>query len=115
MTNFDRQFTSGAFGQLLLHHGEWINYIPDGGAKRPVLALVDRRPPELFNGSDTKIAFIRVKTYDACAPRGIESANVNSGRDKVEVSRRKGADPEELSVYAPPEEDDAGVTSLRVA
>jgi hypothetical protein len=85
---FDSRFAASAFHGLLSQFGESITYWPGFGGSRIVDAIINRDPPELIDGSGNAIkpaALIQV--YNS-RRNGIESLELDTGRDKIEFPLR---------------------------
>jgi len=90
MTVFDDLFKTSGFPMLIEQFGESILYVPLRGEKRPIKAIVDRNPPAPI-GLDGSVVLpeITVSVFNS-RYTGISSLEINTGGDRIEVSRRQG-------------------------
>jgi len=91
MTRHDELFAaSGAAEALLALHGEPVIYRPYGKTPRSIDAIVVREPPATIAEAGSLAARITIKALNN-ALVGISSAQVDTGRDKLDVAQRQGA------------------------
>jgi len=113
-TVFDAHFASAGFPMLLDQFGEPIVYLPSGGGRRSITAIVERNPPSVFDASGNAVlptATIRI--YNSCRS-GISSKEVNTGTDEIEMVSKVGDTiPKRFSLMTPLAQD-SGVTYLAV-
>ena len=113
-TVFDSHFAQSGFPQLLANFGESITYLPSGGGRRSILAIVERNPPAIFDAAGNAIlptATIRVN--NSCRS-GITSSEVDIGTDQIEMVDKIGETiPKTFSLMTMTSQD-AGVTVLAV-
>jgi len=113
-TVFDAHFASAGFPMLLEQFGEPIVYLPSGGGRRSITAIVERRPPSVFDASGNAVlptATIRI--YNSCRS-GISSKEVNTGTDEIEMVLKVGDTiPKRFSLMTLLAQD-SGVTYLAV-
>jgi len=113
-TVFDSHFAEAGFPALLSQFGESITYLPRGGGRRPIDAIVERSPPAVFDASGNAVmptATIRV--YNSCRS-GVASSEVDTGGDEIEMFLKIGdAIPKAFSVMTLLAQD-SGVTHLAV-
>jgi hypothetical protein len=113
-TQFDSHFSAAGFPLLLSEFGESIVYLPRGGGRRSITAIVERNPPAVFDASGNAVmptATIRV--YNSCRS-GISSREVDTGKDEVEMVLRVGETiPKRFSLMTLLSQD-AGVTHLAI-
>jgi hypothetical protein len=111
-TTFDSHFAAAGFPMLLDSFGESVVYFPNGGGRRPILAIVERNPPAIFDASGNAVlptATIRV--YNSCRS-GISSREVNIGTDEIEMIGKVGETvPKRFSLMTMMSQD-SGVTVL---
>ena len=113
-TQFDSHFSAAGFPLLIAEFGESIVYLPRGGGRRPITAIVERNPPAVFDASGNAVfptATIRV--YNSCRS-GISSQEVDTGKDEIEMLLRVGETvPKRFSLMTLLSQD-SGVTHLSV-
>jgi len=113
-TVFDSHFASAGFSMLLEQFGEPIVYLPNGGGRRPINAIVERNPPSVFDASGNAVlptATIRI--YNSCRS-GISSKEVDTGTDEIEMILKVGDTiPKRFSLMTMLAQD-SGVTYLAV-
>lgn len=113
-TVFDSQFASKGFPKLLQQFGESITYLPYGGGRRQILAIVERNPPAILDASGNAVmptATIRV--LNSCRS-GISSSEVDIGKDEIEMILKVGQTvPKRMSLMTM-QAQDSGVTDLAV-
>jgi hypothetical protein len=113
-TVFDAHFASAGFPMLLEQFGEPIVYLPSGGGRRSITAIVERNPPSVFDASGNAVlptATIRI--YNSCRS-GISSKEVNTGTDEIEMVLKVGDTiPKRFSLMTLLAQD-SGVTYLAV-
>jgi len=113
-TVFDAHFASAGFPMLLDQFGEPIVYLPSGGGRRSITAIVERNPPTVFDASGNAVlptATIRI--YNSCRS-GISSREVNTGTDEIEMPLKVGDTiPKRFSLMTLLAQD-SGVTYLAV-
>jgi hypothetical protein len=111
-TVFDSQFAASAFPGLLAQFGESVTYLPKAGGRRPIIAIVERNPPAIFDASGNAVlptATIRVN--NSCRS-GISSREVDIGKDEIEMVGKIGETiPKRFSLMTMTSQD-AGVTVL---
>lgn len=114
VTTFDSHFASAGFPMLLDNFGESVVYFPNGGGRRPVLAIIERNPPAIFDASGNAVlptATIRV--YNSCRS-GIASSEINIGTDEIEFVLKVGQTLPKRFSFMTLMSQDAGVTQLAV-
>jgi hypothetical protein len=113
-TQFDSHFSTAGFPLLLAEFGESIVYLPRGGGRRSIAAIVERNPPAVFDASGNAVmptATIRV--YNSCRS-GIASNEVDTGKDEIEMVLKIGETiPKRFSLMTLLNQD-AGVTHLAI-
>jgi hypothetical protein len=113
-TVFDSHFASAGFPMLMEQFGEPIVYLPSGGGRRSINAIVERNPPAIFDASGNAVmptATIRV--FNSCRS-GISSREVNIGTDEVEMVLKIGETlPKRFSLMTL-QSQDSGVTQLAI-
>jgi hypothetical protein len=113
-TVFDAHFASAGFPMLIEQFGEPIVYLPSGGGRRSITAIVERNPPSVFDASGNAVlptATIRI--YNSCRS-GISSKEVNTGTDEIEMPLKVGDTiPKRFSLMTLLAQD-SGVTYLAV-
>ena len=111
-TVFDSHFAASGFPQLLANFGESITYHPTAGGRRPILAIVERNPPAIFDASGNAVlptATIRV--FNSCRS-GISSRELDIGKDEIEMIGKVGETiPKRFSLMTLMSQD-SGVTVL---
>ena len=111
-TVFDSHFAASGFPQLLDNFGQSITYFPKAGGRRPIVAIVERNPPAIFDASGNAVlptATIRVN--NSCRS-GISSREVDIGTDQIEMVGKIGETiPKRFSLMTITSQD-AGVTVL---
>ena len=111
---FDQHFANAGFPMLLEQFGEPIKYVPSGGGKRSIAAIIERNPPAIFDASGNAVmptATIRV--YNSCRS-GIASQELDTGKDEIEMLGKIGEQvPKRFSVMTLLAQD-SGVTHLAV-
>lgn len=113
MTEFDDAFFSG-FDDLLSFFGEeeQVIYHPRGGrTPRPMDAIVDRSPGEIFIAGDIVVPVLVVRVHNV-ARYGIDHNEIDNG-DKIEVSIKPRAK-RSIRTFKVVENSDGGVTSIAV-
>lgn len=113
-TAFDAHFASAGFPLLLSQFGEPILYLPSGGGRRTVQAIVDRDPPAVFDASGNAVlrtAVIRV--HNSCRV-GISSQELNTGTDEIEIALMVGDSPVKRCSVMSLLSQDSGVTQFSV-
>ena len=113
MTNFDRLFKAKAMPVCQRQFGEWILYRPLGGIPRQIFVIVNRQPiAPVRQASGARTPFIEIEAVND--PRtGIDSALLNTGGDRVDVSFRDG-DPVSIRSITKFLKGIAGVTRFEV-
>lgn len=111
-TVFDSQFAASAFPGLLAQFGESIAYLPKAGGRRPILAIVERNPPAIFDASGNAVLpTATIRTSNSCRS-GISSREVDIGSDQIEmVGKISETIPKTFSLMTMTSQD-AGVTVL---
>ncbi len=111
-TVFDSQFAASAFPGLLDQFGESITYLPKAGGRRPILAIVERNPPAIFDASGNAVLpTATIRTSNSCRS-GISSHEVDIGSDQIEMVGKIGETiPKTFSLMTMTSQD-AGVTVL---
>lgn len=111
-TVFDSQFAASAFPGLLAQFGESIAYLPKAGGRRPILAIVERNPPAIFDASGNAVLpTATIRTSNSCRS-GISSREVDIGSDQIEMVGKIGETiPKTFSLMTMTSQD-AGVTVL---
>ncbi len=113
-TVFDSHFASAGFPMLLEQFGEPIVYLPSGGGRRSIRAIVERDPPSTFDAAGNAVmptATIRV--YNSCRS-GISSREANIGTDEIEMVLKIGETlPKRFSLMVLLSQD-SGVTHLAI-
>ncbi len=111
-TVFDSQFAASAFPGLLAQFGESITYLPKAGGRRPILAIVERNPPAIFDASGNAVLpTATIRTSNSCRS-GISSWEVDIGSDQIEMVGKIGETiPKTFSLMTMTSQD-AGVTVL---
>jgi hypothetical protein len=113
-TVFDSHFAASGFPMLLEQFGERIVYLPRGGGRREIQAIVERDPPAVFDASGNAVmptATFRV--YNSCRS-GIASQEVDTGKDEIEMKLKVGdQQPKTFSVMTLLAQD-SGVTHLAI-
>lgn len=104
---------------MMREWGEEISYSPAGGTPRAILAIVDRDVPRDVAGAGgetvirpaTTIEVLNRSTSEAQDGfGGIGSSEMDTGGDKVSVSRRIGETPREMRIAQLLEQDEAMLT-----
>ena len=113
-TVFDSHFASAGFPMLLEQFGEPIVYLPSGGGRRQIRAIVERNPPSVFDAAGNAVmpaASIRI--HNSCRS-GISSREINVGTDEIEMVLNVGETiPKRFSVMVMLSQD-SGVTQLAI-
>jgi len=113
-TVFDSHFAASGFSLLLSQFGESITYRPRAGGLRPIIAIVEREPPAIYDASGNAVmpkAVIRVYNSNKS---GIASSEVDTGGDEVEFKLKIGDTlPKRMSVMVMRSQS-SGVTVLAV-
>ena len=110
-TRFDSHFAAAGFPMLLDNFGESIAYLPNGGKRRVITAIVERNPPSIFDASGNAIlptAMIRV--YNSTRS-GISSREADIGSDQVEFVLKIGDMKPRRFSFNTMLSQDSGVTS----
>lgn len=68
---------------------EQVVYRPHGGSTRAIDAIVDRDPPDSAGQVGASAPLVQVTVVND-ATYGIASSEIDTGRDKIEVSDRHG-------------------------
>jgi hypothetical protein len=113
-TTFDSHFAAAGFPMLLDNFGESVVYFPNGGGRRPILAIIERNPPAIFDASGNAVlptATIRV--YNSCRS-GIASSEINIGKDELEFVLKVGQTLPKRFSFMTLMSQDAGVSQFAV-
>lgn len=111
-TTFDSHFASAGFPMLLEQFGESIVYLPTGGGRRSITAIVERNPPAIFDASGNAVLpTANIRVYNSCRT-GIASSEINIGSDQVELVLKIGSTIPRTFSFMTMTSQDAGVTAL---
>ena len=113
-TVFDSHFAAAGFPMLMSQFGESITYVPSGGGRRSIVAIVERNPPAVFDAAGNAVlptATIRV--HNSCKS-GISSQEVNVGTDEVELTLKVGETIPRTFSFMTMLSQDSGVTQLAI-
>ena len=111
-TTFDSHFATAGFPMLLSQFGESITYHPKAGGRRPILAIVERNPPTIFDAAGNAVLpSMTIRVPNSCRS-GISSREVDIGKDEIEVVGKIGETiPKRFSLMTMTSQD-SGVTVL---
>lgn len=104
----DLRATAGIF----LTDAEDLEYLPNGGAARPIRGLVDRQQPGTLDNVPAWAAKCTV-TVRCDADEGITAAELDLARDRIMVAVRYGGTPEPRALGKILTQD-AGLLTLEV-
>lgn len=82
------QMLIDAASDFLTEFGEPIKYLPAGGGSRDITAIVDREPPAELEGMPGAHASRLVIGVANDSTDGISSSEINTGKDKAELTVR---------------------------
>jgi len=89
-SQFHQYFKDVGFPTLLSDFGEPVVYFLAGGGRRSVDAIVDRRPPAIYDAAgEVVLPAFTVRLLNDCV-LGILSSEVNTGGDEVELIAKIG-------------------------
>ncbi len=113
-TAFDSHFAAAGFPMLLQQFGESIVYLPYAGGRRPIVAIVERNPPAIFDASGNAVLpTLTIRVFNSCRS-GISSREVNIGKDELQLVLKVGETiPKNFSLMTLMSQD-SGVTQLAV-
>ena len=113
-TVFDSHFASAGFPMLLEQFGEPITYLPKGGGRRSINAIVERNPPAIFDAAGNAVLpTITFRVFNSCRS-GIASNEIDTGRDEIEMPLKVGDTvPKRFSIMTMLAQD-SGVTHLAI-
>lgn len=94
------------------HFGESVVYLPRGGGRRTIKAIIRRSPPAIFDAAGNVVlpGFI-VRVADDCQ-RGIRGSEVDTGGDRIELQKRDGDTVTIVASVMQLMSQDSGVTVL---
>ncbi len=111
---FDDDFAELAWPDLCEQFGETIIYKPYGDLAREITAIVNRVPPTSIPGVGGGFVVPKLTiTVENHATRGISSAEIDTGKDLVEIAVRAGQTARELKI-GNPLNDDGGALVIPV-
>lgn len=92
MSQLDDEIAAEGLNDWLDEAGESITYLPAAGGERPIVGIVDRRPPQRNgpNGLVTHPVEITVANDPAS---GISGSELDTGRDQIRFAVVEGAQP----------------------
>ena len=89
-TRFDAHFAAAGFPMLLDNFGESITYFPKSVGYRPILAIVNRDPPAIFDAAGNAVLpKAEIRVYNS-ATSGISSKEVDIGSDQIDLPEKVG-------------------------
>jgi hypothetical protein len=95
--------------------GELITYVPERGPRRTIWAIVNRQPKSVISelpGPGRPVVQMTI-TVRNDSRKGISIHQLDTGKDRVELARRKGGEVESRAI-ASISSHDAGMITLEI-